>query len=81
MILAIALLETRSSMTWRISSSPPSRHDTPAILSGTRFQRTKRPDFPFERSLLRRISPIERRNTDLYGETGIEPARLRTGNP
>ncbi|MDE0111044.1 MAG: hypothetical protein OXI87_24935 [Albidovulum sp.] len=34
-----------------------------------------------DRNLLRHISPIEWRDIILYGETGIDPAKMRTGSP
>ena len=37
---------------------------------------TATPNFPFDRDLLRQISPIEWKNIVLYGEIKIDPTRL-----
>ena len=42
---------------------------------------TAAPDYPFDRNLLRHISPIEWRNIILSGEIRIDPAKLRTNIP
>ena len=36
------------------------------------------PDFPFDRELLRHVSPVEWKNVILYGEIKIDPDKLRT---
>ena len=38
---------------------------------------TAAPDFPFDRNLLRHVSPIERKNIILYGEIKIDPVKLK----
>ena len=38
------------------------------------------PDFPFDRDLLRHVSPVEWKNVILYGEIRIDPAKLRIRN-
>ena len=38
---------------------------------------TAAPNFPFDRDLLRHVSPIEWKNIILYGEIKIDPAKLR----
>ena len=38
---------------------------------------TAAPNFPFDRDLLRHVSPIEWKNIILYGEVKIDPAKLR----
>ncbi len=35
------------------------------------------PDFPFDPELIARISPIEWKNVNLYGEIKIDPGKLR----
>ena len=39
------------------------------------------PDFPFDRDLLKHISPIEWRSVILYGEIKIDPEKLRRRGP
>ena len=38
---------------------------------------TAAPDFPFDRNLLRHVSPIEWKNIILYGEIKIDPVKLK----
>ena len=38
---------------------------------------TAPPDFPFDRNLLRHVSPIEWKNIILYGEIKIDPVKLK----
>ena len=38
---------------------------------------TAAPDFPFDRNLLRHVSPIEWKNIILYGEITIDPVKLK----
>ena len=38
---------------------------------------TTAPDFPFDRNLLRHVSPIEWKNIILYGEIKIDPVKLK----
>ena len=35
------------------------------------------PDFPFDPELIARISPVEWKNVNLYGEIKIDPGKLR----
>ena len=39
------------------------------------------PDFPFDPDLLRHVSPIECKNVILYGESKIDPAKLKMRQP
>ncbi|MDE0112086.1 MAG: hypothetical protein OXN84_07370 [Albidovulum sp.] len=52
----------------------------PHLLAGAGAVRSSAaPDFPFDRALLQRISPIAWTNIIPYGETGIDSTKLWTG--